>query len=142
MLSSSRMTLRCSRCAPSRGKQPRFDFNPDFDSSVFGVQFDHFLAGSIWTHATKPQIEITLDCFVRDSAPTGIFLTSYLPAQSADDDYLGDRWVGTSHESDMPGVIRHSHTWIQEQCLGRALQVEELPGEAFDGQTWLRIRRR
>ena len=93
-------------------KQPRFDFNADFDSSVFDERFDFFLARSIWTHACKRQIEATLDSFIRDATPTGIFLTSYLPAQSAEDDYQGDHCVGTSHESDTPGVIRHSLSWI------------------------------
>lgn len=122
-----------------RLKQPRFDFNPNFDSSVFGTRFDFFLAGSIWTHASKRQIEATLDSFIRDSISASIFLTSYLPAQSSDDDYQGDCWVGTSHESDTPGVIRHSLTWIVEQCQRRRLQVRELPGEAFDSQFWLQI---
>jgi hypothetical protein len=123
-------------------KQPRFDFNPNFDSSVFGVRFDFFLARSIWTHACKRQIEATLDSFIRDSAPAGIFLASYLPAQSAEDDYQGDQWVGTSHESDTPGVIRHSLAWIVQQCERRGLQLDELPGIDCDSQYWLRIRRR
>jgi hypothetical protein len=100
-------------------KQPRFDFNANFDSSVFGARFDFFLARSIWTHACKRQIEATLDSFIRESTPAGIFLASYLPAQSAEDDYQGDAWVGTSHESDTPGVIRHSLTWIVRQCEKR-----------------------
>ena len=123
-------------------KQPQFDFNPHFDSSVFGVRFDFFLARSIWTHASKRQIEATLDSFVRDSNPGGIFLTSYLPARFPEDDYQGDSWVGTSHESNTPGVICHSLTWIVEQCHRRALRVEQLPGADCDSQSWLRIRRR
>ena len=123
-------------------KQPRFDFNPDFDSSVFNTMFDFFLAGSIWSHASKQQIGITLDAFVRDSTPEGVFLTSYIPARSPDDDYRGSFWVGSSHESDTPGVIRHLFSWIEDQCRNRGLLVQELPGEAFDGQTWLRICRR
>ena len=122
-------------------KQPRFDFNARFDSSMFRTRFDYFLAGSIWTHASKWQIEATLDSFVRDSTPTGVFLPSYLPASNPDEDYWGDRWVGTSHESDTPGVIRHSLSWIEEQCKRRGLRVEEVPGEAFDAQYWLRISR-
>jgi hypothetical protein len=120
-------------------KQPRFDFNPHFDSSVFATKFDYFLAGSIWTHASKPQIETTLESFLRDTNATGIFLTSYLPALYPKDDYDGDHWVGTSHESDTPGVIRHSLSWITEQCQKRGLGVQEIPGEAFDSQYWLRI---
>jgi hypothetical protein len=122
-------------------KQPRFDFNPHFNSSVFATKFDYFLAGSIWTHASKSQIEATLESFLLDSAPTGVFLASYLPAESPNDDYQGDRWVGTSHESDVRGVIRHALSWITEQCQKRGLRMREVPGVAFDSQYWLRISR-
>lgn len=121
-------------------KEPRFDFNSGFDSSPFGVRFDFFLARSIWTHASKPQIAATLDSFIRDSITSSIFLTSYLPAESLEEDYQGNNWVGTSHESDTPGVIKHSLTWIVEQCQRRALKVEELGGMDCDSQFWLRIR--
>src|SRR5262245_10296273 len=99
-----------------RLKRTQFDFNPHFDSSVFGPRFHFFLAGSLWPHASKPHIETMLEAFVRDSPPAGIFLTSYLPAQSSEDDYQGDCWIGTSHESNTPGVIRHSLAWIVERC--------------------------
>jgi hypothetical protein len=122
-----------------RLKQPRFDFNSYFDSSVFDTKFDFFLAGSIWSHASKRQIETTLESFINDSTSKSVFLTSYIPAKSSDEDYRGDCWVGTSHESNTPGVIRHSLEWIEEQCQRRKLRVKELPGEAFDGQTWLQI---
>ena len=123
-------------------KRPNFDFNPRFDSSVFGARFDFFLAGSIWTHASKRQIKTTLDSFVLDSKPAAYFLTSYLPAQSEDDDYQGDQWVGTSHKSNTPGVIRHSLMWILMECESRGLKLTELPGMDCDGQFWLRIHRR
>lgn len=121
-------------------KEPRFDFNSSFDSSVFGVRFDFFLARSIWTHASKMQIEATLDSFIRDSISSSVFLTSYLPARTAEEEYLGDHWIGTSHESDTPGVIKHSLTWIVEQCHRRGLHVDEVPGMDCDSQLWLRIR--
>ena len=78
-------------------KQPRFDSNADFDTSVFGVKFDFFLAYSIWTHASKRQIEAMLDRFVKDSAPNAVFLTSISPAGWLRRDYLGEKWFGTSH---------------------------------------------
>jgi hypothetical protein len=140
-------------------KQPRFDYNPDFDSSVFGVPFDFFLARSIWSHASKRQIETMLDAFVRDSKPSSIFLTSYFPVEPADPDYRnrlavefarqqhqgdyqGDSWVGTSHESETLGVVQHSTAWILERCSSRGLAVTELPEIDCDGQSWLRIARR
>lgn len=124
-----------------RDKRPRFDHNDSFDSSPFGERFDFFLARSIWTHASKRQIEATLNSFVRDGNDGATFLTSYLPAESAEDDYTGDVWVGTSHESDVPGVIRHRLSWLVEQCANRGLTVEELPGFDCDQQLWLRITR-
>jgi hypothetical protein len=141
-------------------KRPRFDGNAEFNSSVFATRFDFFLARSIWTHASKPQIEAMLESFVRDSTPSGVFLASYLPTRSSDegyqafltarfpsppdsdeDGYTGDRWVGTSHESSTPGVIQHSLRWIVAQCARRGLGVTELPGIDCDSQVWLRIER-
>ena len=121
-------------------KRPRFDANPNFDFSVFRTRFDFVLAGSIWSHACKRQIEVCLDSFVATSTTASVFLSSYIPARSPDEDYDGDCWVGTSHESDTPGVIRHALGWLEEQCRRRRLSVQELPGEAFDGQVWLRVR--
>lgn len=123
-----------------RVKQPRFDTNPDFDSSVFGVKFDFFIAYSIWTHASKPQIETMLDNFLRDSKPDAVFLTSILPAVWPRRDYRGKGWFGTSHESDQPGCIRHSLKWIGSECRRRGLRVRNL-GRERDGQTWLQISR-
>lgn len=124
-----------------RLKQPRFDFNPVFDSSVFNTKFDFFLARSIWSHASKPQIEATLESFLRDAAPAATFLASYFPAASPEEDYGGSGWVGTSHESSVPGVIRHALPWIVDQCRNRGLSCEALPGIDCDSQYWLRIRR-
>ena len=122
-----------------RAKRPRFDYNAEFNSSNFGVRFDFFLARSIWTHASKRQIEVTLDAFLRDSNPEATFLTSYLPAESAEQDYQGDLWVGTSHESTVSGVVRHRLAWILEQCDKRHLLVRQRPGYDCDSQLWLHI---
>ena len=123
-------------------KRPRFDENARFDTSVFGTRFDYFVARSIWTHASKAQIEASLDAFARDAAETGVLLASYLPARTRDEDYQGGSWVGTSHESDVPGVIRHRLGWIGEQCELRSLRIEEVEGIDCDSQYWLQVRKR
>ena len=123
-----------------QAKRPRFDTNANFDTSVFGTQFDFFLAYSIWTHASKRQIEAMLDNFVRDSTPRATFLTSILPAGWGTPDYRGDKWSGTSHESDVPGCIHHSLKWITGECQRRNLHMSVL-GREKDGQTWLSISR-
>ncbi|MEL7060510.1 MAG: class I SAM-dependent methyltransferase [Acidobacteriota bacterium] len=119
--------------------RPRFDFNERFDTSVFSETFDFFLAGSIWTHCSKASVELTLDGFAQHTTPNGVFLVSYLPATSAEDDYQGDTWVGTSHVSTEPGVIRHARSWILDACTCRGFAVTELPGLDCDSQPWLRL---
>lgn len=119
--------------------RPRFDSNAVFDTSVFGESFDYFLAGSIWTHCSKKHLEVTLDGFVANAGPRGVFLASYLPPATPQEDYVGEEWVGTSHESETPGVIRHSLDWIRAACARRGLQLTTLPGMDCDSQYWLRI---
>jgi cyclopropane fatty-acyl-phospholipid synthase-like methyltransferase len=123
------------------GKRPSFDHNASFDISVFRTSFDFLVAGSIWTHCSKRHVETMLDGFVRNATPAGTFLATHLPPRTPDEEYLGDTWVGTSHESTSPGVICHSLSWIQERCAQRGLTVEQLDGAAFDDQLWLRVRR-
>jgi hypothetical protein len=122
-------------------KRPRFDTNDRFDTSVFGEKFDIFLAFSIWTHAAKPQIELMLDSFVRDASEGAVFLTSYSPAGWTAHDYNGDRWFGTSHESDVAGCIAHSTRWIETVCRARDLSVRRRHLDPVYRQRWLEIRR-
>lgn len=123
-------------------KRPRFDTNARFDTSVFGEKFDFFLAYSVWTHASKPQIETMLDSFLRDAKEDGVFLTTFLPAGWRRPDYKGDKWNGTSHESDVPGCIYHSRRWIKDQCNRRQLIIREFGRDKTYRQHWLQIMRR
>ena len=123
-------------------KRPRFDTNARFDTSVFGEKFDFFLAYSVWTHASKPQVQAMLDSFLRDSNEGGVFLASYLPASGERPDYKGEAWTGTSHESDVAGCIYHSFRWITGECEGRGLRARELGRDTTHGQSWIEIKRR
>ena len=117
-------------------KLPSFSHNDDFDLSVFGTTFDYVLARSVWTHASKPQIEALLESFASGGHRT--LLASYLPARHRDD-YRGQRWVGRSHKSDEPGLVAHQFKWIEAACRARGLGVEEMPGRVMNRQRWLRI---
>jgi SAM-dependent methyltransferase len=123
-------------------KRPHFDNNDQFDFSVFGVKFDVVLARSIWSHASKSQIEAMLDGFVEHSTPHAFFLTSYLPAvwfKRWQRDYTGENWVGKSHKRDRPGQIHHSLKWIELVCEERGLVAKQLPDEPFNSQYWLKV---
>jgi ubiquinone/menaquinone biosynthesis C-methylase UbiE len=119
---------------------PRFDRNDGFDFGVFGAMFDFVIARSIWTHASKPQIETMLDSFVAVAAPDGVFLTSVLPVSEERPDYTGDAWVGRSHESDEPGTVAHSMEWIEHAAAQRRLVVRTT-GPNVLRQQWLALRR-
>jgi hypothetical protein len=123
-------------------KRPRFDNNAQFDTSVFSEKFDFFLAYSIWTHASKPQIQTMLDGFLRDSTDQGKFLTTYLPANWMRRDYRGDKWYGTSHESEVPGCIGHDFKWIGAECEARGLRVSKLARDVTHGQSWLLLEKK
>jgi len=125
-------------------KQPQLNTNDQFDFSVFGMKFDVLLARSIWTHASKCQIQKMLDGFVEHSTPDAFFLTSYYPASwlSRDQnnkDYNGTRWIGRSHTSSQPGQISHKRSWVKNECRTRGLVCRQLDDSPFNGQYWLRI---
>ena len=123
-------------------KKPRFDHNPDFDFTVFGEKFDFLVALSIWTHASKPQIQAMLDGFVSTSNPTGILIATYYRVTLFKRDYRGQQWIGQSHQSNTRGMVHHSLAWIQAECDHRGLVAEEINEKAYKywNQTWLRIK--
>jgi SAM-dependent methyltransferase len=120
-------------------KRPRFDHNADFDFTVFQERFDFFVARSIWTHASKKQIQTMLDGFVSAANSKGLFLTSYLKPTLFKKDYKGTEWIQGVH-----ATVHHSLGWIQTECANRGLVAEEIKGKAynFGKQTWIRIKPR
>ncbi len=117
--------------------RPRFDHNDRFDFSVFGVAFNFVIARSIWTHASKSQIETMLDSFVGSAAPDAVFLASVAPSAFGRD-YRGETWVGRDHESGKPGIILHRRKWIKNACRKRGLSVTTTSPNILK-QKWLAI---
>jgi hypothetical protein len=112
-------------------KQPRFDGNSTFDTSVFADKFDFFLAYSIWTHASKKQIQTMLDGFLRDSTEKGKFLTTYLPAGELDQTRLPRREM-VRHQSRIGFAGLHSSQFQVGQ--GRVRTSETKCFEADSGR--------
>lgn len=127
-------------------KKPTFDHNDRFDCGVFGVTFDAMLARSVWTHASKDQIEAMLEGFAATGSVAAFFLASYLPAKrglrrKGRPDYRGTEWLGRSHMSTRAGMVAHDLRWITAACAGRGLRVMELDREEVNKQRWLRVER-
>jgi SAM-dependent methyltransferase len=141
-------------------KKPKFDSHTEFDFTVFGEKFDFVFARSIWTHASKKQIQQMLDSFKQISHKDSVFLTSFIPAGFHLEraklvkpkswfrenlfyrpDYCEEDWVGKSHHSDEPGTIAHRFDWIVQQCKMKGLKVNKLREDKFGRhQIWLKIR--
>ena len=124
-------------------KEPKFDNNHDFNFEIFKNKFDFFIARSIWSHASKSQIEKMLDQFISSKSESGIFLTSYHRSRIPFfREYHGKEWVGKSHSSNEGGVVRHSFGRIKRLCNARNLEVKEMIDNRFDfgTQRWLIIK--
>ena len=84
------------------------------------------LARSIWTHASKEQIERMLASFASVAPSDGLLLTSYRPARALlRGDYAGDTWVGRGpsrrhqrggRSSNSLGSPRSAATWVWWQA--------------------------
>ena len=125
-------------------KKPRFSHNDQFDCAPFApTKFSHFIARSVWTHACKRQIAQMLDSVARFGTEDCAFLTSYRPARPfRNEDYTGDTWVGRSHESADPGMIRHSLAAIRQLCAQRGLKAENVRSrKVVNGQPWCLVTR-
>ncbi len=126
-------------------KHPRFDHNDRFDCSAFApTRFTHFIARSIWSHASKRQIGQMLDSVVAHGTDDCVFLASWRPTRLlAGRDYWGDEWVGKSHESAEGGLIYHSLKWIRRACAERGLRAQRMRHRVVvNDQPWCLIRRR
>ena len=121
-------------------KRPRLDHNNRFDFSPFGARFDFVVARSIWTHASRQQIETMLDHFVAHCAATATFLASVKLSPFYRAPYTGSAWVGANEQTREGGTIEHSLRWIRGAASARGLRVQQLERE--HGQTWLALSRR
>lgn len=119
-------------------KNPTFDHNAEFELSVFKTTFDYIIATSIWTHASKQQIIKMLSQFKLVSHLNSQMFASYLDANDRNEDYLGDEWVGKSHLSTEPGMIKHHMNWISSICKKFNLNAEIL-NTSYQSQLWLKI---
>jgi len=143
-------------------KKPRFDFNDRFDFSVFGTRFTHFLARSVWTHASKQQIETMLDGVREYGTEDAVVLASFLEPSRLTSaprivrsvlwrlgsgplrpDFTGSEWVGRSDRSDRPGMVAHSFSWIRAAAARRGLEATLVarPPLTRHGQIWVRVRK-
>lgn len=120
-------------------KRPVFRHNDDFDFSVFGVEFDYYIARSIWSHTSQQQIEAMLDSFKLTARKDGAMLVSFIdpgrrPANAT------NRWVDRFKPADDGrGTVSQDPRWIAQVCADRGLKARRLYRDC--GQIWLKVHR-
>lgn len=123
-------------------KEPKFDYNDRFDFSMFGHKFTHFIARSIWSHASKPQVELMLDGVAAWGEPNSVLLASFFRTWFLiRRDYQGKSWIGESHESQGVGVVAHDFKWIKQACQQRGLSASIMHRPRLGGQIWAVVRK-
>lgn len=68
-------------------------------------------------------------------------LIARLPALAGSQEYRGEGWVGVSHQSQSPGVVQHSLSWIASEARQNGLIAQLVPYPIVNDQYWLRVRR-
>ena len=116
-------------------RQPQFFYNADFDCAVVGAHIDFGIARSIWTHAPFSDIERLLASW--SECGHGRLFASFLRAYGRP--YRGADWVGISHTSSKPGLVRYRLRDIQIAASDVGLQVKRHKGQRMGGQHWLEI---
>ena len=84
-------------------KRPSFSPVDDFRLTVFGRRFDFILAQSIFSHASRAQIELTLSQAAEALEPGGALVATFMAGQ---DDYAGSEWVYPECIGYRPATVR------------------------------------
>ncbi|HVU21330.1 MAG TPA: class I SAM-dependent methyltransferase [Rhizomicrobium sp.] len=118
----------------ANAKRPRFDYNMEFDFSVFGIKFDYIVARSIFSHTSPEQVCKVLDSFRDNSSETGVMLVSYRPLKKAE---LGEKVVDVNKFGEW-SWRRYGKAYLKQLAQERGLFAGNF-GKPFNGQVWLRV---
>lgn len=108
--------------------------NDRYDFTVFDTEFDYGLARSIWTHAPLAHVDRMLASWQQVG---DLLFASYRRAWVSG--YQGNEWVGISHQSTRPGMVRHRLSDLRRIAHLHHLNVEPVRGWRAGGQRWLKV---
>lgn len=108
-----------------RVKNPRFDYNENFASNVFSVQFDFILAHSIFTHTGRDLIRLALQNFKESLKDNGIIAVTF---NEETEDFNGNGWV-------YPGWANYRSSTIKRFAEEAGLLITRIPWY-HPKQTW------
>ena len=95
-------------------KQPSFDHNDQFDLGVFNRKFDFLVAQSIFSHASRSQIQRCLAQVARVLKPTGFFMFNWSKGK---EDYKEEEWV-------YPGCVTYRVDTMESLVRGSGMSFQ------------------
>ena len=107
-------------------KRPVLDDNADFRLTTFDREFDFLLAQSIFSHASRAQIESCLAEARQVMAPEALFAATFVLGEQ---DYEGEEWV-------YPGCVTYLAETIQTMANEHGLACRPVVWPHPAQQTW------
>jgi hypothetical protein len=106
-------------------KRPRFDFNAELRTDVFGIQFDFIVAQSIFSHAGAELISRALASFEGSLEPGGLVAATFCEGAR---DFTGNGWI-------YPDFVEYRPSTIAGLGRSAGLFVTRIPWY-HPGQAW------
>ena len=107
-------------------KNPTFNNNNEFNLTVFNKKFDYMIAQSIFSHASKNQIEKCFSESIKVMKPDSFFLATFILGE---EDYKGDEWV-------YPGCVFYTMDYIVSLGERFGMACEFLDWPHPNKQSW------
>ena len=142
---AGRLTMGLQTTSGARtyeAKRPRFETNANFDPSAFGERL---------TLSRVLDLDARVKTTDRDDARRlpAVFdgtrrVSHDVPRQQpgSSQDYRGDTWYGTSHESVVTGCIRHRRSWIKTRAEPQGFGGLRVAARPLPRSVLVEIRRR
>ncbi len=111
-------------------KRPRFDFNADLRTDVFGVQFDFIVAQSIFSHAGADLIGAALASFRESLKTDGLVAATFCEGVR---DFPGAGWI-------YPDFVEYRPRTVKSFARSAGLFVTRIPWY-HPGQAWYLLAR-
>ncbi|WP_146129539.1 tetratricopeptide repeat protein [Alteromonas alba] len=106
-------------------KKPKFDYNSEFNTGVFGAKFDFIIAQSIFSHTGNDLIPNALSNIYESLNDNGAALLTFI---KGDKDFEGNGWI-------YPECVEFTVSKVFEFAKNAGFQVQELPWY-HPRQTW------
>jgi cyclopropane fatty-acyl-phospholipid synthase-like methyltransferase len=108
-------------------KQPVFSYNSHFDCERFNQKFDFVVAQSVFSHASRLQIQECLTNIKPSLQPNGMIAATFAKGAM---DYDGDEWV-------YPECVNYTVEQMTRLSAAVGLSARTIDWHHPNGQTWI-----